>query len=144
MMSIRWPAPANRHAAAFTAVEVLVAITFAAVIILSVSFIYTTVNQINAGSQHLLAAGEAAKSRLSLYQGMPYSDIPAGTEGSPATIDFTSELPTSLPAPKSGVVYVVEKKQNLKSIKVVVTFMGTDGMRKIEHAALITDQSSSP
>lgn len=129
-----------RYSSGFTAVEVLISIVFAGIMILTVSMIYTTINKINGGSRDLILATEAAKSQIDKFRSMDFDLIPTGgTETAPVEIDFTPDLPQSLPGPKSGTLKIATRSKTVKSVRAVVKFQGSSGERTITQAVRLND-----
>ena len=116
----RLTTPAPSHEAGFTLVEMIVTIVVLGIVISSLGGLYYIMQQAAVRAQHLDQATRAARTEIEQLRNTGYSLLTPGTP-----IDFTSSLPTSLPADRNGTVTVTQPTDDLKRVDVQVTY--TDG-----------------
>lgn len=104
----------------FTIVELLVAILIIGITTASISSLFISVQGVQRKTSYLDSATRAAQREVESLRNDNYGSLTAGQ-----TINFTSDLPTSLPANRSGTVTVSEPSSDIKRVDVTVTY--TDG-----------------
>lgn len=89
----------------FSVVELLLTLAVAAIAVILISTTYSSAGRLSDRSTDLLAANSAAYNKLEKYENYPFASIPFTTDGT-AVENFSSSLPTSLPGPRTGHVYI--------------------------------------
>ena len=110
------PKPQNIQAG-FTLVELLVTIVVLGIVIGSLGGLYYAMQATQAKSQHYDLAVRAARTEIENLRNNGYSALTPGS-----TIDFTSSLPTQLPAGKSGSVAVSQPVDDLRRVDVTISY----------------------
>lgn len=110
----------NNDQKGFTIVELLVAILIIGITTASISSLFISVQGVQRKTSYLDSATRAAQREVESLRNDNYGSLTAGQ-----TINFTSDLPTSLPANRSGTVTVSEPSSDIKRVDVTVTY--TDG-----------------
>lgn len=107
----------SRDEAGFTLVEMIVTIVVLGIVITGLGSLYYIMQQAAVRAQHLDMATRAARTEIEQLRNTGYSALTPGTP-----IDFTSSLPTGLPADKQGVVTVTQPTDDLRRVDVQITY----------------------
>lgn len=116
----------------FTIVELLVAILIIGIMTASISSLFISINSLQRKISQIDSATRAAQRQIEVLRNDNYGSLTAGE-----TIDFTDQLPTSLPKDRSGVVTVSEPTSDLKRVDVTVTYSDSGKQEKIVLSSLI-------
>jgi len=104
----------------FTLIELLVTLVVAGVMVLGITQIYAVVGATQRENNFLEAATRAGQTEVESLRNQNYVNLTAGS-----TIDFTSQLPSTLPTPRTGTVAVSSPEDGVKRVDVTITY--TDG-----------------
>lgn len=110
----------NQNQKGFTIVELLVAIIIIGITTASISSLFISIQNVQRKTSYLDSATRSAQREVESLRNDNYASLTAGQ-----TINFTSELPTSLPSNRSGTVVVSEPSADIKRVDVTVSY--TDG-----------------
>lgn len=110
----------NQQQRGFTIVELLVAIIIIGITVASISSLFISIQSVQRKTSYLDSATRAAQRQVESLRNDNYGSLSNGQ-----TINFTSELPTSLPSNRSGTVTVSEPSADIKRVDVTVSY--TDG-----------------
>lgn len=121
-----------RRQAGFTIVELVITIVVIGVILTSVISLFINIQQAQTGTRYLEAATYAAQSEIETLRNINYNNLTAGE-----TIDFTGDLPDTLPPGSTGTVTVSEPVTGLKRVNVQVTYNYLGEDRTVELSSLI-------
>ncbi len=116
----------------FTIVELVVTIVVIGIIGGSISMLFISTQRIQARTSRLEAATRAAHRQVEVLRNRNYNML---TPGEP--IDFTDELPDSLPAGKTGTVTVSEPVPGLRRVDVTVAYPEGDNTKEIKLSSTI-------
>lgn len=108
---------AQSKEAGFTLVEVLVAIVVLGISISSIAALYYTMQVTEVQSQRYDLAVRAARTEIEDLRNTGYDSLSPGS-----TINFTSSLPSGLPAGKSGTVAISQPTSDLRRVDVTITY----------------------
>lgn len=101
----------------FTLIELLITILVLGIIMASLAGLYSVMQNASTKSQHYDLAVRAARSEIEELRNNGYDSLTPGS-----TINFTSTLPSGLPANKSGTVAVSRPMPGLRRVDVSVTY----------------------
>lgn len=133
----------------FSIVELVVTLAVAGIAVSIVMGIYAVSTRLSDRSSDLLTANEIAYAKLQHFENRRFSDIPVITkDGSGTTTDpdkyvedFSSELPTSLQAPREAKIYInkMPGSDTLKYIFVRVKYGRDTQAQLVEYGSLIQE-----
>jgi prepilin-type N-terminal cleavage/methylation domain-containing protein len=101
----------------FTLVELMVAIVILGIAISGISALYYNMQVMQTRSQHLDLATRAARTEIEVLRNNNYNSLTPDT-----TLDFTDDLPDSLPHDKSGTVSITQPVDGLRRVDVTITY----------------------
>jgi prepilin-type N-terminal cleavage/methylation domain-containing protein len=101
----------------FTLIELLITIMVLGIIMVSLAGLYSVMQNASTKSQHYDLAVRAARTEIEDLRNTGYDTLAPGS-----TINFTSSLPSGLPANKSGTVAVSRPMPGLRRVNVTVTY----------------------
>ena len=128
--------PSEDSSAGFSVVELIATLVIAALAVILVSNMYATAGRLFDRTDDLMVANSLAYNKLEKYEGYRFEDIPFRTDGQPQET-FDSEVPTSLPGPREGKVYITEQTSTMKYIFVRVKYgVGADE-KVVEYGSLV-------
>ena len=107
----------NQNQSGFTLLEILITLIVLGLAITSLSGMYYIMQQTQTESAHYDLAVRAARTEIEDLRNNGYTSLLPGN-----TINFTSSLPSSLPANKTGSVAVSEPMPGLRRVDVTVTY----------------------
>lgn len=116
----------------FTLVELLVTIAIIGLASIGVAGLYYSIQASQLQSRYVDAATRAAQREVEMLRNSSYNNL---TEGQ--VIDFTSELPASLPSNRSGSVVVSEPAPGLKRVDVTVSYGSGTQTKQVQLSSLI-------
>lgn len=116
----------------FTLAELMVTIVVAGIVVSSVALLLSTIQRSQRETAFLETATRAAQRQIEVLRNNQYNQLTPGED-----IDFTDELPASLPSPKSGVVEVSEPSAGLRRVDVTITYREGGRDRAVELSSLI-------
>lgn len=115
----------------FTLVELIVSITVIGIVTVSVVGLFLTVQSTQRRTVYLEGATRAAQREMESLRNNNYNNLVAGQ-----TIDFTSQLPTSLKQGK-GTVLVSEPNAGLKRIDITVEYYEGNNRLEVKLSSLV-------
>lgn len=115
----------------FTIVELLVTILLVGIITASLSSLFISTQNVQKRTAYVDMATRAAQREIEVLRNDNYGTLTAGQ-----TIDFTSQLPASLPG-RTGSVAVSEPSADLKRVDVTVKYNDGGKQRSIVLSSLI-------
>jgi prepilin-type N-terminal cleavage/methylation domain-containing protein len=101
----------------FTLVELMVTITVLGLVITGLGGLYYVMQVMEVRSQRLDVAMRAARTKIEGLRNNGYGSLTPGSN-----INFTGELPPSLPAGKQGIVAVSQPLPELRRVDVTITY----------------------
>jgi len=116
----------------FTLVELLVTIAIIGLASIGIASLYYAIQSSQLQSRYVDAATRAAQREVEMLRNSSYNNL---TEGQ--VIDFTSELPASLPSNRSGSVAVSEPAPGLKRVDVTVSYGSGAQAKQVQLSSLI-------
>lgn len=120
------------NSSGFTIIEAIVAIVITGLITLAITGLFISTEKSQTSAAHLESATRAGEEQLESLRNNSYVTLEPGT-----TIDFTSELPQSLPAPRSGTVSVTQPVDGLRRVDVSVTYTDRGQTKDVILSSLI-------
>lgn len=103
--------------AGFTLVELLVTIVVLGIVISSLGGLYYLMQETEVRSQQYDLAVRAARTEIESLRNDGYGSLTPGS-----SIDFTTSLPSALPANKNGTAAVSQPTTGLRRVDVTVTY----------------------
>jgi prepilin-type N-terminal cleavage/methylation domain-containing protein len=103
--------------AGFTLVELIVALTVVGIIVVGITNLFITVEGTQRRTAHLETASRAGEQKLESLRNVHYNNLTTGS-----TITFTSELPASIPTPRTATVAITEPTTGLKRLDLTITY----------------------
>lgn len=116
----------------FTVVEIIITIVFLGFVVLGITQLYLSIQRVQEKTAWLQVASHAAQTEIESLRNDNYNSMTAGQ-----TIVFTNQLPSSLPAPRTGTVFVSEPDAGLKKVDVTVTYTDHGKVRTVKVSSLI-------
>lgn len=103
----------------FTLVELTVTIVFLGAVVVGIASLYFSIGSVQRQTAYLESANRAAQTEVETLRNSNYNQLVNGQN-----IDFTSQLPSNLPA-ATGTVVVSEPQAGLKRVDVTVRYSAT-------------------
>lgn len=116
----------------FTLVELLVTILVIGVVFGGLSTLFITIQRSQVQTSYLESATRAAQREIESLRNDNYNNLVAGQ-----TINFTDQLPASLPSGSMGTVVVSEPTSGLKRVDVTVSYTYNGQTRNVNLSSLI-------
>jgi prepilin-type N-terminal cleavage/methylation domain-containing protein len=116
----------------FTIVELLVTILIVGIVTAALSSLFISIQNVQKRTGYVDAAMRAAQREIEVLRNDNYGTLTAGQ-----TINFTDQLPSSLPSSRSGTAVVSEPTVDLKRVDVTVSYDEGGQQRKIMLSSLI-------
>lgn len=122
----------NREQQGFTIVELLVAILILGIVTASISTLFISINTLQRKTSHIDSATRAAQREIETLRNDNYGSLIAGQ-----TLDFTDQLPATLPKDRAGTAAISEPSPDLKRVDVTVTYTESGRQEKVVLSSLI-------
>lgn len=116
----------------FTVVELILTVVAFAFIATGIAQIFLGIIGIQRQAAYMETATHAAQTEVESLRNNNYSQLTAGQ-----TIDFSSQLPSFLPSPRSGSVVISEPTAGIKRVDVTVSYQENGNTRNVELSSLI-------
>lgn len=116
----------------YTIVELLVAIVVIGIVVASISTLFININTFQQKTSQIDTATRAAQRKIEMLRNDNYGSLTSGQ-----TINFTNELPDTLPKDKQGIVLVSEPTPDIKRVDVTISFSESGRQEKIVLSSLI-------
>jgi prepilin-type N-terminal cleavage/methylation domain-containing protein len=121
-----------RSQAGFTLVELMAAAMIMGLLVIGIFNLYIAIEIAQRKSYHLEIAARAGEREIESLRNSQYSSLVPGT-----SLDFTSELPAELLAPRSGTVDVSEPEIGLRRVDITISYKDGNGTKTIKQSSLI-------
>jgi prepilin-type N-terminal cleavage/methylation domain-containing protein len=116
----------------FTLVELIITISIIGIASIGIASLFYTTQYTQQQSRYIDAATRAAQRQVEILRNNSYNNLQAGQ-----TINFTADLPSSLPNTKSGTAVVSEPSDGLKRVDVTVSFTQNGRSQNVKLSSLI-------
>lgn len=116
----------------FTLVELIVAIVIIGMLVVGVTSLYITIEATQRKTRLLETATRAGEKKIEELRNNHYNTLENDT-----VIDFTDELPDTLPEPRSGTVAVSEPTSGVKRVDLNITYKDGNINKEVELSSLI-------
>jgi len=116
----------------FTLIELLVTIAIIGIAALGIASLFYGVQFTQQQSRYVDAATRAAQREIEVLRNNSYNNLQEGQ-----VIDFSSDLPDTLPADRNGLVNVTEPSQGLKRVDVTVSYTSAGRTHNVKLSSLI-------
>lgn len=117
----------------FTVLEVIVAIVVGGLFIIGMSGAVSNLNALNAKSERLTSANASAASKIEELRNAKFLALPATT----TVVDFTDELASIIPPPRSAEYTVTDLNSSTKQIDLEIEYSDFGKTRTIEYSTVI-------
>ena len=116
----------------FTIVELLATVLVFGIVAVGLATLFYNLQYTQRQANYMDAATRAAQRQVEVLRNNSYNSLTVGQ-----TINFTNDLPASLPKSKSGTVAVSEPSPGIKRIDVNVTYTDAGRTQTINLSSLI-------
>jgi type II secretory pathway pseudopilin PulG len=117
----------------FTVIEVMMGIGLFAVVAPSIILAIVSINGVNDRAADLTYANIIAERKIESIRSAGYNSL------NPGTVDFVSELPPSLRAPRSASYTVTLPVTGVKEVAIQITYTDQTGLRELRYSSLISE-----
>lgn len=107
----------NKNSDGFSLIELIVAMAIFGLMVTGVINLFVGIDTLQRRAQRIEIATRAAEAQIESLRNSHYNSLESGE-----TIDFSDELPQSLPAPRTGEVVVSEPIPGMKQLEVTVEY----------------------
>lgn len=121
-----------RGQAGFSIIELVVSIAVLGLLAGSVGTMFNSIRSIQLATRHRDTATRAAQRQVEIFRTDNYSALPAGS-----SVNFTSQLPASLPRDRNGTAVVSEPTPGLRRADITITYTANGKMSTQKYSALI-------
>lgn len=121
-----------RKQSGFTVVEVIVTIVLLGFVVIGTTELYMSIQRIQEKTTWLQTASRAAQTEIEALRNNNYNGLANGQ-----TIDFTSQLPSALPGPRSATAYISEPQSGLKKVDITISYSDHGSKREVKVTSLI-------
>lgn len=111
----------------YTIVELIATIVAFGFVAIGVVSLFLTIQNIQMRVANLESASRAANRQVEALRNDNYNQLIAGQ-----TIDFSSQIPTTLPAPRSGQAVITEPTPGIKRVDVTVSYTENHKTKKVK------------
>jgi prepilin-type N-terminal cleavage/methylation domain-containing protein len=118
--------------AGFTLIELIVTILVFGFVAAGLTEVFLGVTNVQRNAGYLQSATTAAQTEVESLRNNNYDQLPNGQN-----INFTSQLPSNLPAPRSGTVAISQPIAGVKRVDVTVTYTQDSHTETVELSSLI-------
>ena len=115
----------------FALVELLISLIVLTIVVTGVTLLFTSIQSTQRRTAYLETATRAAQRQMEALRNNNYNNLTAGQ-----TINFTNQLPTSLPQ-RNGVVTVSEPSPELKRIDIRVEYYEGSQKQEVKLSSLV-------
>jgi len=122
----------KKSEAGFTLVELTITILVLGIVMTSVVTLFVNIQQAQTHTRYLETATYAAQAEIESLRTINYNNLTPGQ-----TIDFSDQLPASLPSDASGTVLVSEPVSGLRRVDVNVSYSYKGKDRTVSLSSLI-------
>lgn len=116
----------------FTIPELIVTIVFMGFAFIGITELYLSIQRIQDQTAYVQIASHAAQTEIESLRNDNYNSLTAGE-----TINFSSSLPSNLPAPASGTVVVSAPMTGLVRVDATVSYTDHGTQHQVELSSLI-------
>lgn len=116
----------------FTIIELLVTIVVTGLIIAAVTTLFITIARTQRSAQLLETASRAGEQQIESLRNSSYNSLEADS-----TIDFSNDLPSNLPSPRSATARISEPADDVKRVDVTITYKDGSKTKKVQLSSLI-------
>lgn len=116
----------------FSLVELVVAIAVIGLLVVGVTSLYITIESTQRKTRLLETATRAGERKIEELRNNHYNTLEANS-----TIDFSDELPSTLPEPREATVTVTEPTAGIKRVNVLITYNDGSRDKEVELSSLI-------
>jgi prepilin-type N-terminal cleavage/methylation domain-containing protein len=123
----------TNHQKGFTIVELVVTIVIAGIIIPAVAIALNNLTAINHRARDLAIANTIAQNKVETLRSIGYNSVATGT------VDFSSELPGSMGAPKSASYTISTPTTGEKQIDINISYTDYNTTHNLKYRTYISE-----
>jgi len=116
----------------FTLIELLVTIVLLGIIATSLSSLFLTIQQTQLRTNYAESANRSGIRQIELLRNNNYNSLVPGE-----TIDFTDELPNTLPRDRSAVAQISEPMPGIRRVDVSISYSFNNQTQNVQLSSLI-------
>lgn len=116
----------------FTLAEVMITLVIVGALMIGLGTLFISIQRVQAQASYIETANRAAQREIETLRNGTYNSLTPGQ-----TIDFTAQLPSSLPSGATGTVTVSEPVAGLRRVDAMVTYRYGDISRDVTLSSLI-------
>lgn len=102
------------------------------VMVLGITQMFALIGSTQRENNQLEAATRAGQTEIESLRNQNYVNLVAGS-----TVDFTSQLPSTIPTPRTGTVAISEPTDGVKRVNVTITYTDGGHAHKVMLSSLI-------
>lgn len=106
-----------RKESGFTVAEVIVTIVLLGFVVIGITQLYLSIQRVQQKTAWLQSASHAAQTELESLRNNNYNSLADGQ-----VIDFSDELPSNLPTPRSATATISEPQAGIKKVDIKITY----------------------
>ncbi|HWZ66172.1 MAG TPA: hypothetical protein VNX65_05290 [Patescibacteria group bacterium] len=126
----------------FSVVELLVTLVITVLYVTIFFQLYTLSDTVTTTTYQLAQADQITYRKVQQYENRSFASIPVINGSTPTQVeDFTSELPTTLPAPYQAIVLTAQMTPTLKAVTVRTTYGPAGSAQQVIEFADYVQQS---
>ena len=120
------------NSSGFTIIELLVTIVITGLITLAITSLFISTEKSQYSAMLLESATRAGEQEVEALRNNNYTTLEPGT-----TIDFTDDLPSILPSPRTGTVSVSQPADGLRRVDITITYTDRGTTKDVMLSSLI-------
>ncbi len=122
----------THNRAGFTIVELVVTIVVTGLVVLAIASLFITISGTQRSTRLLETATRAGEAQIESLRNNYYGSLEADSE-----IDFTDDLPSTLPTPRSAIAAISEPEPDMKRVDITITYRDGNRDKKVQLSSIL-------